>query len=87
MPADLDPGSFMTSSLHNEGNYALYVCESEANIERIPEGLPSWGWSQSRDRASGIVQGLRQADVEAALVVHPDASNWILALVDTETFR
>ena len=80
IPANLDPGSFIASSVHNEGNYALYVCESEANIERILEGLPWWGWSQARDRASRIVQGLRQAEVEAALVVHPDASAWMLAI-------
>jgi hypothetical protein len=88
MPGDLDPTSFTQSSAHNEGNYALYVCPSEKNVERIPEGLPWWaglpwwGWRGPRDRAARINEGLQKAGVEVAVVVHPDASDWIVAVPD-----
>jgi hypothetical protein len=84
MPVDLDPATFVKSSVHNDGNYAVYVCSSEENIERIPEGLPWWGWPGPRDRAARINEGLRQAGIEIALVVHPDASDWILAVPDAQ---
>ena len=84
MPVDLDPATFVKSSTHNEGNYAVYVCSSEENVERIPEGLPWWGWPGPRDRAACIDEGLRQAGIEVALVVHPDASDWILAVPDAQ---
>jgi hypothetical protein len=64
------------------GNYAVYVCSSKENVERIPEGLPWWGWPGLRDRASRIEEGLRQAGIEVAVVVHPDASDWMLAVPD-----
>jgi hypothetical protein len=82
MPADLDPTSFTESSVHKEGNYALYVCPSEKNVERIPEGLPWWGWPGPRDRAARINEGLRQAGIEVAVLVHPDASDWMVAVPD-----
>ena len=82
VPIDLDPATFVKSSVHNEGNYALYVCSSRENVERIPAGLPWWGWPGPRDRAARIDQGLRQAGIEVAVVVHPDASDWMLAVPD-----
>jgi hypothetical protein len=82
VPADLDLTSFIESSVHKEGNYALYVCSSEKNVERISEGLPWWGWPGPRDRAARINEGLRQAGIEVAVVVHPDASDWMVAIPD-----
>jgi hypothetical protein len=88
VPANLDPTSFIETSVHNEGNYALYMCPSEKNVERIPgglpwwEGLPWWGWRGPQDRAARINEGLRQAGIEVAVVVHPDASDWIVAVPD-----
>ena len=82
MPADLDPHRLVESSVHKEGNYALYVCPSEKNVERIPEGLPWWGWPGPRDRAARINEGLRQAGIEVAVLVHPDASDWMVAVPD-----
>ena len=53
VPVDLDPASFVESSVHNEGNYAVYVCSSEENVERIPEGLPWWSLARtSRSRGA-----------------------------------
>lgn len=83
MPADLDSVMFIKSSIHNEGNYGIYLCSSEENLERVPEGLPWWGGSGPRDRAARINEGLRQAGIEVAVVVHPDASDWILAVPDS----
>ena len=80
MPVALDPLTFVESSIHNEGNYALYVCPSEENVQRIPEGLPWWGQPEPRDRAARIDAGLRQAGIEVAVVVHPDASDWLVAV-------
>lgn len=82
MPADLDPATFVKSSIHNEGNYGIYVCSSEENLERIPDELPWWGWPGPRDRAARINEGLRQAGIEVAVVVHADASDWMLAIPD-----
>ena len=82
MPADLDPTSFVKSSIHNEGNYGIYLCSSEENLERVPEGLPWWGWPGPRDRAARINEGLRQAGIDVAVVVHPDASEWMVAIPD-----
>jgi hypothetical protein len=82
MPADLDPTTFVKRSIHNEGNYGIYVCSSEENLERIPDGLPWWGWPGPRDRAARINEGLRQAGIEVAVVVHADASDWMLAIPD-----
>src|SRR5213079_1437517 len=82
IPVDLESATFVKSSTHNEGNYALYLCPSEENVERIPEGLPWWGWPGPRDRAARINKGLRRAGIEVAVVVHPDASAWIVAVPD-----
>jgi hypothetical protein len=82
IPADLDPATFVKSSIHNEGNYGIYLCSSEEDLERVPEGLPWWGWPGPRDRAARINEGLRQAGIEVAVVVHPDASDWMLAVPD-----
>jgi hypothetical protein len=82
IPADHDPAGFIESSVHREGSYALYVCPSEKNVERIPEGLPWWGWPGPRDRAARINEGLREAGIEAAVLVHPDASDWMVAVPD-----
>ena len=82
VPADLDPARFVKSSIHNEGNYGIYLCSSEENLERVPEGLPWWGWPGPRDRAARINEGLRQAGIDVAVVVHPDASEWMVAIPD-----
>ena len=80
LPTDLEPNSLLESSLHNEGSYGLFVCESKSNIERLPD-LPWWG---HRAAAVRILDGLRQAGIELALVVHPDASDWMVAIPEDD---
>jgi hypothetical protein len=84
VPHDLDPARFVKSSVHNEGNYAIYMCPTGEHVERIPEGLPWWGLLGPRDRATRIDEGLRQAGIEVAVVVHPDALDWIVAVPDAQ---
>lgn len=79
VPADLDGRRFVETSFHSEGNYGLFVCASKANVEAIPD-LPWWGFVKSESRAARILEGLHEARVDAALMVHADASDWIVAI-------
>ena len=79
VPADLDPESLLETSLHNEGSYGLFACASKSNVERMPE-LPWWGPSNSQSKAARMLHGLRQAGIDLALMVHADASDWIVAI-------
>jgi hypothetical protein len=81
MTDDFDTAEFLRSRLHAEGNYAVVVT-SKSECDRFPADLPWWGPSRWKGRAARIRRGLRDASIVVALVVHHDASDWILAIAD-----
>jgi hypothetical protein len=85
VPFDFHPDGFLDSPLHGAGNYAIYRLEDGVLSEGLPAVLPWWGmasWRRARKRwsAEALITGLRQANVGAAVVVHPDA-NALVAVV------
>jgi hypothetical protein len=74
VPASLNAEAFLQSEVHTIGSYLLYSSPAPIPIERLAT-LNVW------DRPDAAVfRALAAAGIEAAIAVHADASDWMLAL-------
>jgi orotate phosphoribosyltransferase len=72
----LDIADFLDSAAHVQGGYLLYS-SGESVDESVLTSLPWWG---PRRGGTALATALRKLRVSAALAVHPDATDWVLAL-------
>lgn len=79
VPQDFDASKLLESPVHSYGNYAFYVRE-RVLTDGLPPGLPWWGPKPWRGRAAALLASLHAASVKAAVLVHPDATDWIACL-------
>lgn len=75
-PSPLTADDFLESGIHTVGNYILYSRAAPLPIEAW-EGVELWGWRRSD---AAVVRALQRLGIDAAIAVHPDASDWFLAL-------
>jgi hypothetical protein len=78
------PAAFLRSQAITEGNCAIYQRDSVLE-HGLPQGLPWWGRAASSHgrrttSPESIIDGLAQAMVESAVVVHPDATDLVTAI-------